>query len=249
MVKKIKHVTLNRPKRMLATNDDPTRGTEENPYTWEEFTELWFMNEWYGGWVEGQGFISWDLNASDYSDDGSLTSGSGNEENEYGIADWCLYDCMVYLSNKYNCYGLTSQQWANEYRTGNYSTTDSWQGTKKIGDSLYGPLVIIRGADNNLYVNQEIFNFIKSFFIVEGETWSADTAIPALFNNMNTDDTVIAEIMTENNSFHALILTEYFNESEEFGYYDPSGQYNAGNNRLSRHIVLAAVKVIGRRVQ
>lgn len=66
---------------------------------------------------------------------------------------------------------------------------------------------------------------------------------------MNTDDTVIAEIMTENNSFHALILTEYFNESEEFGYYDPSGQYNAGNNRLSRHIVLAAVKVIGRRVQ
>ena len=143
MVKKIKHVVLNRrtppplcsspfqgDSWMVATNDDPTRGTEENPYTWEEFIELWFMNEWYGGWVEGQGFISWDFNVSDYSDDGSLTSGSGNEENEYGIADWCLYDCMAYLSNKYNCYGLTSQQWANEYRTGNYSTTDSWQGTK-----------------------------------------------------------------------------------------------------------------------
>ena len=56
MVKKIKHVTLNRPKRMVATNDDPTKGTQTNPYTQEEFYAMLDNETWPGGWVEGMGY-------------------------------------------------------------------------------------------------------------------------------------------------------------------------------------------------
>ena len=56
MVKKIKHVVLNRPKRMVASNDDPTKGTQTNPYTQEEFYAMLDNETWTGGWVEGMGY-------------------------------------------------------------------------------------------------------------------------------------------------------------------------------------------------
>ena len=59
MVKKIKHVVLNRRTPpplcsspfqgyswMVATNDDPTIGTQENPYTLEEFNFLVLIGRW-----------------------------------------------------------------------------------------------------------------------------------------------------------------------------------------------------------
>ena len=74
MVKKIKHVTLNRrtphplcsspfqgDSWMVATNDDPTIGTQENPYTLEELNSLVLIGEWPGGWVEFFGFVPWNL--------------------------------------------------------------------------------------------------------------------------------------------------------------------------------------------
>ena len=74
MVKKIKHVVLNRrtppplcsspfqgDSWMVATNDDPTIGTQENPYTLEEFNRLVLIGEWPGGWVEFFGFVPWNL--------------------------------------------------------------------------------------------------------------------------------------------------------------------------------------------
>ena len=90
MVKKIKHVVLNRPKRMVATNDDPTIGTQENPYTLEEFNWLVLIGEWPGGWVEFFGFVPWNLedwygsfscsdSVSSYPDDDD-----DNDDDEHG---------------------------------------------------------------------------------------------------------------------------------------------------------------------
>ena len=90
MVKKIKHVTLNRPKRMVTTNDDPTIGTQENPYTLEEFNSLVLIGEWPGGWVEFIGFVPWNLadwygsfsssdHVSSYPDDDD-----DNDDDEHG---------------------------------------------------------------------------------------------------------------------------------------------------------------------
>ncbi len=88
MIKKIKHVVLNRPKRMVATNDDPTIGTQENPYTLEEFNWLVMTGEWPGGWVEFFGFVPWNLEdwyGSFSSSDSDCTS--SEEENNPGDGD------------------------------------------------------------------------------------------------------------------------------------------------------------------
>ena len=105
MVKKIKHVALNRrtppplcsspfqgDSWMVATNDDPTIGTQENPYTIEEFNWLVLIGEWPGGWVEFFGFVPWNLedwygsfscsdNVSSYPDD---DDDNDNDDDEHG---------------------------------------------------------------------------------------------------------------------------------------------------------------------
>ena len=97
MVKKIKHVVLNRrtppplcsspfqgDSWMVATNDDPTIGTQENPYTLEEFNSLVLIGEWPGGWVEFFGFVPWNLEdwyGSFSSSDSDCTSSSEEEIN------------------------------------------------------------------------------------------------------------------------------------------------------------------------
>ena len=105
MVKKIKHVVLNRrtppplcsspfqgDSWMVATNDDPTIGTQENPYTLEEFNWLVLIGEWPGGWVEFFGFVPWNLadwygsfscsdNVSSYPDD---DDDNDNDDDEHG---------------------------------------------------------------------------------------------------------------------------------------------------------------------
>jgi len=82
MVKKIKHVTLNRPKMMVATNDDPTRGTEENPYSIDEAYALYYAGLWVGGWVECYGYIPANLEDWGYYGSGSGTSGSCDPHEE-----------------------------------------------------------------------------------------------------------------------------------------------------------------------
>ena len=89
MVKKIKHVALNRrtppplcsspfqgDSWMVATNDDPTRGTEENPYSIDEAYSLYYAGLWVGGWVECYGYIPADLEDWGYYGSGSGTSSS-----------------------------------------------------------------------------------------------------------------------------------------------------------------------------
>jgi hypothetical protein len=57
MVKIIKKVTLNAP-ASTSTGVDPTKGTEENPYTKEEYDELCRLGLWTHGWfVEGIGIV------------------------------------------------------------------------------------------------------------------------------------------------------------------------------------------------
>lgn len=41
MVKLIKHIELSRPKKVMAAkNNDPTKGTPENPYTVDEYLQI-----------------------------------------------------------------------------------------------------------------------------------------------------------------------------------------------------------------
>ena len=82
MVKQIKHVVLNRPKRMVATNDDPTRGSEENPYSIDEAYSLYYAGLWVGGWVECYGYIPADLEDWGYYGSDSGTSGSSDPYEE-----------------------------------------------------------------------------------------------------------------------------------------------------------------------
>ena len=82
MVKKIKHVVLNRPKRMVATNDDPTKGTQTNPYSIDEAYALYYAGLWVGGWVECYGYIPADLEDWGYYGSGSGTSGSCDPHEE-----------------------------------------------------------------------------------------------------------------------------------------------------------------------
>ena len=57
MTKIIKKVTLNAP-ASTSTGVDPTKGTQENPYTKEEYEELCRLGLWTHGWfVEGIGII------------------------------------------------------------------------------------------------------------------------------------------------------------------------------------------------
>ena len=63
MTKIIKKVTLNAPASTSTpstssgqTGVDPTKGTETNPYTQEEFYSLLDLGIWPGGWVEGMGY-------------------------------------------------------------------------------------------------------------------------------------------------------------------------------------------------
>ncbi|MCR5316531.1 MAG: hypothetical protein K6E52_11610 [Bacteroidaceae bacterium] len=57
MAKIIKKVTLNAP-ASTSTGVDPTKGTEENPYTKEEYDELRRLGLWTHGWfVEGIGIV------------------------------------------------------------------------------------------------------------------------------------------------------------------------------------------------
>ena len=55
MSKIIKKVTLNAP-ASTSTGTDPTKGTEENPYTYQEYLDLFCANQWRGGYVEGYGY-------------------------------------------------------------------------------------------------------------------------------------------------------------------------------------------------
>ena len=66
MTKIIKKVTLNAPASTSTpstpsassgqTGVDPTKGTQTNPYTQEEFYSLLDLGIWSGGWVEGMGY-------------------------------------------------------------------------------------------------------------------------------------------------------------------------------------------------
>ena len=88
MVKLIKHIELNRPKKVTAAkNNDPTKGTPESPYTVDEYLQLWFDNEQCGGYVEGFGLIDEFGNLIDsWGSDDSFSSFSSfpfdDEENE-----------------------------------------------------------------------------------------------------------------------------------------------------------------------
>lgn len=55
MSKIIKKVMLNAP-ASTSTGTDPTKGTEENPYTYQEYLDLFRANQWRGGYVEGHGY-------------------------------------------------------------------------------------------------------------------------------------------------------------------------------------------------
>ena len=55
MAKIIKKVTLNAP-ASTSTGVDPTKGTQTNTYTQEEFYSLLDLGIWSGGWVEGMGY-------------------------------------------------------------------------------------------------------------------------------------------------------------------------------------------------
>ena len=92
MAKIIKKVTLNAP-ASTSTGVDPTKGTQENPYTWDEFEYLFCSWQWNGGWVEGFGnvpanicgssFSSSHYNPSDlwWPEDEAGGNNNGNQEN------------------------------------------------------------------------------------------------------------------------------------------------------------------------
>ena len=91
MAKIIKKVTLNAPASTSTTSTssghtgvDPTKGTQENPYTWDEFEYLFCSWLWNGGWVEGIGYISADIYGSLFSDSDSFHSGWWWPEDEAG---------------------------------------------------------------------------------------------------------------------------------------------------------------------
>ena len=96
MVKKIKHVVLNRPKRMVATNDDPTKGTQENPYTQEEYYVMLGNGTWSGGWIEGVGY--------------GLPVVVINQESDNWFISWDLYDSWINLSQWIEC---SPMDWSN----------------------------------------------------------------------------------------------------------------------------------------
>ena len=99
MIKILKKVTLNAPASTSTpstpsassgqtgsgqTGVDPTKGTQTNPYTWDEFKYLFCSWLWNGGWVEGIGYISADIYGSLFSDSDSFHSGWWWPEDEAG---------------------------------------------------------------------------------------------------------------------------------------------------------------------
>ena len=56
MNKILKKVKLNAP-ASTSTGVDPTKGTQTNPYTQEEYRVMSLENDWKGGYVEGEGYV------------------------------------------------------------------------------------------------------------------------------------------------------------------------------------------------
>ena len=57
MVKIIKKFRLNAPASTSTTGGDSTKGTQTNPYTWEEYELLNSQGCWQGAFVEGHGYV------------------------------------------------------------------------------------------------------------------------------------------------------------------------------------------------
>lgn len=153
MVKIIKKVKLNAPKRS-SSSSDPTKGTQENPYTQEEFYAF-EPDEWPGGWVEGMGYVlptiyinssmpsdvsdpfgSWDdINpGTDGSgtDDGSNGSGTGNGDSSGGGGNG----------------GSGSNTGGNSGSDGNSSNKDNESGNNNDQNSNHGITYIIDSYGN-----------------------------------------------------------------------------------------------------
>ena len=90
MTKILKKVKLNAP-ASTSTGVDPTKGTQTNPYTQEEFFYLLDLECWPGGWVEGMGYVITNI----------LITGSTSEE---GLWGWDVQDLSGNFLNHFGEY-------------------------------------------------------------------------------------------------------------------------------------------------
>ena len=132
MVKKIKQIKLNRPQKAMAANSDPTIGTQENPYTIEEFDWLVFTGEWTGGWVECYGYVPWNLEEWYDGDSFSTFSSFPFEDDDDDEPE----EHEGNGSNKHNEDNNPNDNNENENQNGNNNGENNGGGNGDAGESV-----------------------------------------------------------------------------------------------------------------